>query len=373
MNKSATAEQSSIDKPLAQLDDYRLLGASGLRVSPLCLGAMTFGTEWQWGAGFEESKRMFDYYVEKGGNFIDTANIYTNGTSEQYVGELVAPLRSQMVVATKYSINAPPIPGLPASSTTAKNANQGGNHRKALVQGLDESLKRMKLDYVDVLYVHVWDLRTPIDETMRALDDVVRSGKALYVAVSDTPAWVISAANNTAHLRGWSPYIGLQTRYNLLDRSLEWELGPMAKANDIGIIPWGALAEGFLTGKHKKGQPTDTKRGEFLERHFSEERNWKIVDEVVAVAKEIDRPAAQVALNWLAQKPGVTSPLVGARTLDQLKENIAALEFTLSPDHMQRLDQVSERPIAQQPFPRNFIATMDMTVGSTKVDRRYAV
>ncbi|ELR15354.1 Aryl-alcohol dehydrogenase (NADP+), putative [Acanthamoeba castellanii str. Neff] len=163
MNKSATAEQESIiDKPLAQLDDYRLLGASGLRVSPLCLGAMTFGANWgQWGAGFEESKRMFDFYVEKGGNFIDTANVYTNGTSEQYVGELVAPIRSQMVVATKYSINLPPFPGLPPSPT-AKNANYGGNHRKALVQGLDESLKRMKLDYVDVLYVHacdgVWDV-----------------------------------------------------------------------------------------------------------------------------------------------------------------------------------------------------------------------
>jgi aryl-alcohol dehydrogenase-like predicted oxidoreductase len=368
-----TKDSSSTEERLAQLDEYRLLGASGLRVSPLCLGTMTFGSNWQIGEGFEESKKVFDYYVEKGGNFVDTANIYTEGTSEQYVGELVAPIRSQMVVATKYSINPPSFFGAPASSN-AKNANYGGNHRKAMVQGLDESLKRMKLDYVDVLYVHAWDFRTPVEETMRALDDVVRSGKALYVAVSDTPAWVIATANNTAKLRGWSPYIGLQTRYNLLERSLEYELGPMALANDIGIIPWGAVAEGFLTGKHKKDQTTNPgKRGSFVERHYAEERNWKILDEVIAVADEAKRSPVQVALNWLSQKPGVTSPLVGARTVDQLKENIAALDFKLTPQQMARLDQVSDRPPSEQPFPRNFIAgAVDFTVGATKVERRYA-
>jgi aryl-alcohol dehydrogenase-like predicted oxidoreductase len=361
---------SKNDDKLPQLDDYRLLGASGLRVSPMCLGAMTFGTEWGAGTDFEGSKKLFDLYVEKGGNFIDTASIYTEGSSERFLGELVAPMRSQIVVATKYSSNPPPFPSLPLQARH-KNPNFGGNQRKALVENLDTSLKRMKLDYVDLLYVHVWDFRTPVEETIRALDDVVRSGKALYVAVSDTPAWVVSSANTIAQLRGWSPYIALQTRYNLLDRSLEWELGPMAHAHGLGVVPWGSIAEGFLSGKHKRDQlSADSKRGTWVARHIKNEKNWKILDEVLAISSEVNRTPAQVALNWISQKPGIASPLVGARTVDQLKENLEALDFKLTAEQMQRLDEVSSTPIEQQPFPKAF-TQVDYSLGACKIEKRF--
>ncbi|CAG8493321.1 3775_t:CDS:2, partial [Gigaspora rosea] len=213
-------DSTDVKDTIGDLDDYVLLGRSGLRISPLCLGTMTFGEKFGFGTNYEGSKEVFDCYFEKGGNFIDTANVYNYGESEQFLKELIADKRSQVVLATKYSC---------------------GNHRKSLTENVNESLKRLGTGYIDLLYVHIWDFRTPIEEVMRSLDDVVRSGKVLYV---DAPAWVVSSANMLADLRGWSRFIGLQTRYNLLDRSLEFDLQPACAEYDVGIIPWGCVAEG---------------------------------------------------------------------------------------------------------------------------------
>ncbi|KAF9357664.1 hypothetical protein BGX26_003339 [Mortierella sp. AD094] len=346
------SDSTSIDKTLTALDNYVLLGKSGLRVSPLSLGTMGFGTN------AETSKKMFDTYYEKGGNFFDTANIYTNGDSERFLGEYIAGKRSQCVVATKYSLN-PSIGEVLAGVPSGRNPNGGGNHRKNLVETLDGSLKRMGTGYVDVLYVHVWEFRTPIFEVMRALDDVVRSGKAHYVAVSDTPSWVISSANTLADLRGLTPFIGLQTRYNLLNRSLESDLQPMCANFGVGIIPWSVLAEGFLSGKHSREQTDqDSKRQVHVNSHSKNDKNWQILDEVKAIAKECNKTPAQVAVNWTMQKPGITSPLIGARTMEQFEDNLGALEFTLTEEQMARLDAVSNPK--EWPFPTE-VATRSAT------------
>ncbi|KAF0341918.1 aldo/keto reductase [Gigaspora margarita] len=276
--------------------------------------------------------------------------------SERFLGEYIADKRSQVVIATKYTMN-----------TTGKlqdikfNPNAGGNHRKSLVENLNESLKRLGTRHIDLMYVHAWEYRTPIEEVLRSLDDVVRSGKVLYVAISDSPAWVISCANAIAELRGWSPFIGLQTRYNLLNRSLEYDLLSACTELDVGIIPWGCVAEGFLTGKYTRGSIASIKKsGDIRQmRDLSliglaeREQSWQILDEVKAIAAETKRSPVQVALNWILQKPGITSPLVGARTKAQLVENLKALEFKLTPEQMTRLDDVSETDI--QPFPYSFI------------------
>ncbi|KAF9995994.1 hypothetical protein BGZ65_008399, partial [Modicella reniformis] len=291
----------------------------------------------------EACKKIFDTYHEKGGNFYDTANIYTNGDSERFLGEYIADKRSECVIATKYS---------------------SGNHRKNLVESLDASLKRLGTGYVDVLYVHIWEYRTPINEVMRALDDVVRAGKAHYVAVSDAPSWVVSSANTMADLRGLTPFIGFQTRYNLLNRSLESDIQPMCADLGIGIVPWSVLAEGFLSGKHTRDQKdskSDSKRGGQVNAHFIHERNWRILDEVKAVAQECRRTPAQVAVNWILQKPGITSPLIGARTLEQLQDNLSALEFTLSQEQMTRLDNISNP--SEWPFPQDVIRNLDRFSG----------
>ncbi|KAF9372425.1 hypothetical protein CPB97_001267, partial [Podila verticillata] len=253
-----TVDSSSINQTLTALDNYVLLGKSGLR---------TFGEQWGFGSSNDVSRKIFDRYYESGGNFFDTANVYTNGDSERFLGEYISSKRSQCVVATKYT---------------------SGNHRKNLVESLDASLKRMGTGYTDILYVHLWEYRTPVQEVMRALDDVVRSGKALYVAVSDTPSWVISSANMLADLRGWSPFIGLQTRYNLLNRSLESDLQPMCAEHGLGIVPWGVLSEGFLSGKHSKDKvanaDTESMRKGQVNSLFKEPKNWRILDEVRAIA-----------------------------------------------------------------------------------------
>ncbi|KAF9357663.1 hypothetical protein BGX26_003338 [Mortierella sp. AD094] len=352
---TGASDSTTIDKALTALDNYVLLGKSGLRVSPLSLGAMGFG------ANPETSKKMFDTYYEKGGNFFDTANIYTNGDSERFLGEYISSKRSQCVVATKYSIN-PALGESLAGVTPGRNPNAGGNHRKNLVETLDGSLKRMGTGYVDVLYVHAWEFRTPIFEVMRALDDVVRSGKAHYVAISDTPSWVISSANTLADLRGLTPFIGLQTRYNLLNRSLESDLQPMCADFGIGIIPWSVLAEGFLSGKHSREQTDqDSKRQTSVDTHTKDDKNWQILDEVKAIAKECNKTPAQVAVNWIMQKPGITSPLIGARTMEQLEDNLGALEFTLTEEQMARLDAVSNPK--EWPFPTEFAGRVQNFVG----------
>ena len=211
---------------------YTLFGRSGLRVSELCLGTMTFGEDWGWGASKEESRRIFDRYVEAGGNFVDTSSNYTNGTAERFVGEFVASDRDHFVLATKYTLTDRP-----------GDPNFGGNHRKNLLRSLEGSLARLDTDRVDVLWLHMWDGMTPVDEVVRALDDVVRSGKALYVGFSDTPAWVVSQANTMAELRGWSRFVGLQLPYSLADRSPERDLLPMAKAFEMAVMVWGSSRE----------------------------------------------------------------------------------------------------------------------------------
>ncbi len=320
---------------------YKLLGKSGLRVSELCLGTMTFGEDWGWGASHDESRRIFEAFVEAGGNFIDTANHYTEGSAEQIVGELVAGERDRFVVATKYTLY-----------TRRDDPNASGNHRKSMVQALEGSLKRLKTDYVDLYWVHAWDFTTPVDEVMRALDDLVRAGKVLYVGVSDTPAWIVSQANTLADLRGWSRFIGLQAPYNLLERELEADLLPMAHAFDIGVLTWGPLSSGKLSGKHsRQGEEADSKR---IRHARLTDRENVIIDEVVAIAQEIGRSPSQVAINWIRQQQqrALIVPVLGARTVDQMRDNLGCLEFELSADHLRRLDTVSRMEFG---FPHDFL------------------
>ncbi len=282
---------------------FRFLGTSGLRVSELCLGTMTFGEDWGWGASKEESRAIFDCYVERGGNFIDTANGYTNGTSERIVGELISSDRDKFVVATKYSF--PKVRGDP---------NSGGNHRKSMIRSLEGSLKRFGTDYIDLFWLHAWDFSTTVEEVMRALDDLVRSGKILYVGVSDTPAWIVSRANMLAELRGWSPFIALQIEYSLIERTPERELLPMARSLGMTVTPWAVLGSGVLTGKYNNAPPV-TKisgaSGGHVERRLdatnsqkANDRNLAIARVVVEVAKQIGSSPSQVALAWLRTTPG---------------------------------------------------------------------
>ena len=324
---------------------YRLLGKTGLRVSELCLGTMTFGEDWGWGASREESRRIFTAFAEAGGNFIDTANLYTNGTSEKFVGEFISGERARFVVATKYTLNTRP-----------DDPNGGGNHRKNLVQSLEESLVRLGIDYIDLYWVHAWDAFTPLEETMRALDDVVRAGKVLYVGVSDSPAWAVSRANTLAEWRGWSPFVGLQIPYSLIERTPERELLPMAEALEMTVTPWGTLGGGVLSGKYKSrdNRPhdsrygTDTTWGDV----YVTDRNLAIAGEVEKVAAEIGRSASQVAIAWARQRVPSAIPIIGARRVSQLKDNMACLDIELSPEQMRRLDGISRIDLG---FPLAFL------------------
>jgi aryl-alcohol dehydrogenase-like predicted oxidoreductase len=338
------------DESLCRLDHYRLLGRSGLRVSPLCLGTMTFGTEWGWGADRETSRAIFDAYAERGGNFIDTANFYTNGTSERLVGEFLNGERERFVLATKFTLNMHP-----------GDPNAGGNHRKCMVQSVEASLRRLGTDYIDLYWLHVWDDTTPIDEIMRGLDDLVRAGKIVYIAVSDTPAWRIAQANTLAELRGWSRFIALQVEYNLALRDAERDLVPMALELGLGVLPWSPLASGLLSGKYERSD-LDRQRqsdkgadGGTVSRPLTlSERRIEIAEAVKAVAGEIGRTPAQVALNWLLGRRGVTSPILGARTRAQIEDNLGAAEFTLGAAHRERLDAVSAIELG---FPHDFVAS----------------
>ncbi len=315
---------------------YKLLGKSGLRVSELSLGTMTFGNDWGWGATREVSKEIFDAYADAGGNFIDTSNNYTNGTSEKYVGEFISGDRDHFVVATKYTLNE-----------RADDPNAGGNHRKNLQRSLRGSLKRLNTDYIDLLWLHMWDGFTPIDEVLRALDDVVRSGQVLYVGLSDTPGWVISRADAIAELRGWTRLAAIQAPYSLADRSLEREILPMARALDLAVTPWGLLEGGELTGKYNTS--TDGQR----RYDGASAENIKLAELVMQTAKEIGCTPSQLAINWVRQQTSAQLiPILGARTLDQIRDNLACLDFTLTPDQMQHLTDAS--PISLG-FPRSFL------------------
>jgi aryl-alcohol dehydrogenase-like predicted oxidoreductase len=321
---------------------YKLLGRSGLRVTEICLGAMTFGEEWGWGAAKEESKKIFDAYVNAGGNFIDTANRYTEGTSEKFVGEFIASERESFVVATKYTL-----------FMRHGDPNSAGNHRKNMVQSLEASLKRLKTDYIDLYWVHAWDFITPVEEVMRALDDMVRAGKVLYVGVSDTPAWIISRANTLAMLRGWTPFVGLQIEYSLIERTPERDLLPMARALDIAVTPWAPLGGGMLTGKYhpKRAKESEAKRMA-PESARLKERNMRIAEEVVKIAGEIGCSPAQVAINWVRQKEGVMIPIVGARKVSQIEDNLKSLDFRLEEEHIRRLNEISRIELG---FPHEFL------------------
>src|SRR5919197_835230 len=360
---------------------YYLLGKSGLRVSEICIGAMTFGQEWGWGASKQDSRRVFDAYVDAGGNFIDTANNYTGGTSEKHVGEFIASDRNRFVLATKYT-----------SNTRRGDPNAGGNHRKNMVQSLEASLKRLNTAYIDLYWVHAWDPMTPIEEMMRALDDMVKSGKILYAGISDAPAWVVSQANTLASLKGWTEFIGIQIEYSLIERTSERELLPMASALDVGVAAWSPLGGGVLTGKYSRkdqhninaaaapdktlskegGSRLDVVASSEMANVLLKDRNLVIAEEVSKIANEVGRTPAQVALNWIRQqkllhqqRQSKIIPIIGARNTSQIKDNLACLEFELSNEQMQRLNEVSKIELG---FPHDFLAAnfiKDIIYGGT--------
>ena len=331
------------------LNHYRVLGRCGLKVSPLCLGTMTFGTGAGWSADETTSRAIFDSYLEQGGNFIDTAVSYTNGRSETLLGTFMAGRREQLVLATKFAVNTRP-----------GDPNAGGNHRKAIVQAVETSLKRLETDYLDLYYLHMWDGRTPVEEVMRALDDLVRSGKVLYLGISDTPAWQVSRGNMLAEVRGWTSFIALQMEYNLGQRTGERDLLPMARELGIGVLPWSPLGGGLFSGKYSHDDlatagavPKGTRKewmqqfGRFTERHLA------IADVVNRIAQEIGRTPAQVAIAWTLMQPGVTSTLLGVRTQAQLLANLESLTIELSPEQLADLDQASTIELG---FPHDFLA-----------------
>lgn len=339
---------------------YQRLGSSGLRVSELCLGTMTFGEDWGWGASEAESRRIFDAFVEAGGNFIDTANFYTQGTAETLVGRFVAGARDRFVLSTKYTLYQ-----------RRGDPNAGGNHRKSLAQAIEGSLRRLNTDYIDVYWVHAWDGLTPIEEVLRALDDAVRAGQVLYAGISDTPAWVIAQANTIAALRGLTPFCALQAPYNLLERELEADLLPMAQAFGINALAWGPLSSGKLSGKHSGDAPAESKR---MRRAELSERETAVIAVVQRIAAEVGRSPAQVAINWIRQRPQHPRiiPILGARTEAQIRDNLGCLEWALTPEQIAQLDEVSAIPLW---FPHDFLQApmaRDLIFGGTyeQIDQR---
>lgn len=324
--------------------NYRLLGRSGLRVSELCLGCATFGVNWgPIGSDKEESRRILDAFVEAGGNFVDTSNRYQESQSEAWLGEFMEGRRDWFVAATKYSL-------FDQTGTNNHDPNAHGNHRKNLVRSVEGSLKRLRTDYIDLLWIHIYDFSTPIDEILRALDDLIQQGKVLYVGASNFPAWWIARANTLADVHGWNPFIATQLEYSIVERSCEPEFLPMALELDIGLVCWSALAGGMATGKYNRGalpadQPhrltdeIDPARNHHW--HVMTQRNLRIMDQVTRIADEIGRPVAQVTLRWLMQQKPVTIPLFSARTSAQCQEDLGCVEFSLTDEQMRRIDQAS--------------------------------
>jgi len=318
---------------------YQLLGRSGLRVSELALGVMTFGENWGFGEARDECRRVFDTYVQAGGNFFDTANKYTDGTSERMLGEFIGAERDRFVVATKYTL-----------SMRDGDPNANGNHRKNLRQSVEASLQRLATEYIDLLWLHAWDFTTPADEVMRALDDMIRTGKVLHVGISDAPAWVVAQCNTLAELRGWTRFVGLQVEHSLIERTVERELLPMARSLGLAIAPWAALGGGVLTGKYTRGELSDTRRTERNQRRITE-RNLHIARMVDRIADEEGRTSTQVALNWVRAQRGQVVPIIGARTAQQLVDSLACLEFELNDEQLARLDEASAIELG---FPHDF-------------------
>ncbi len=328
-----------------QNSQYVTLGRTGLRVSPLCLGVMSFGTDWGWGTHEAASAAILDRYLESGGNFVDTADMYTNGHSEEILGKLVADrkIRDRVVIATKFTFSA-----------DQANPNAGGNGRKNVHRALEASLKRLKTDYVDLYWLHAWDTVTPVEEVLFTLNDLVRSGKALSIGLSDVPAWYVARFQTLAEKEGKEPVAALQLEYSLTERQIEREHLPAAQLLGIGVCPWSPLAGGFLSGRYKRTDGGFEGEGRYQTLKDSgnpifekfTNRNWRILDTLLDVAKAMNRPAAQVALNWVATQPGVTSTIIGATRLEQLDQNLSSLEFTIPKELRARLDEVTSLPRA---------------------------
>jgi len=335
------------------LNHYVTLGRSGLRVSPFCLGAMTFGEEWGWGSTVAESEAIIARYMEQGGNFIDTANGYTRGHSEKIIGDFIAhdrPRRDRIVIATKFFTNL-----------YTGDPNAGGTSRKNIVASCEQSLRRLQTDYIDLYWMHAWDKFTPIDETMRALDDLVRAGKVRYIGVSDTPAWKVTQAQMLADWKAWTPFVALQIEYSLIERTIEGDLLPMAQEFGLGVTPWSPLRGGALSGKYTRANAGTQKadRGDRVTA-FLNERSYSIIDELTRIAGELGVTPAAVAIAWVQQRPGVTSTIIGARTMAQLEQNLAALDVPLTADHKAALDKASEPTLG---FPHAFLKFASMISG----------
>jgi aryl-alcohol dehydrogenase-like predicted oxidoreductase len=323
---------------------YRILGSSALRVSELALGTMTFGEKWGWGAGFDESRRMLDLYIDRGGNFVDTASNYTDGESEKQLGEMLVGRRDRIVLATKYTL-----------TSRTDDPNAGGNHRKNMVQTLEQSLRQLRTDRIDLLWMHMWDGITPIDEVVRALDDLVAAGKVLAIGISDTPAWVISRAVAIAELRGWARPAAIQLPYSLSGRDGERELLPMAAALDLAVLAWGNLDGGVLTGKYSEGDGGPRRYGD----HSPGERPAMVAALVREIAAGCDATPAQVCIAWVLAQRRLANlvPILGARTATQLAENLDALDLTLGPELLARLEEATAIRLG---FPSTFLADDDV-------------
>jgi aryl-alcohol dehydrogenase-like predicted oxidoreductase len=318
---------------------YKLLGHAGVRVSEVALGTMSFGTDWGWGADHDTSRAIFDRYAEAGGNFIDTSSNYTNGTSEKYVGEFIHSERDRFVLATKYTLRL--------TSENARNANLGGNSRKAMMTTVERSLRTLNTDYLDVLYMHMWDSTTPIEEILRGADDLVRQGKILYFAMSDAPAWVISSAIAKAEHHGWTRPVAVQVPYSLLNRDIEREVMPMARHHDLAILPWGILERGILSGRSNNPDSDPSKRNRTIT-----DQQRAASDTVQAIADAWERSPAQVAINWVRQQAGTVIPLLGCSKVHQIEDNLASLDFTLTLEQMAELDAIAN---FRAGFPTDFL------------------
>ena len=331
---------------------YKLLGHSGLRVSELCLGTMTFGETWGWGASKAECKQMFDQFAEAGGNFIDTSVNYTDGESETILGDLLKADRDHFVVATKYTLTKP----------DDSDPNGGGNSRKNMMKSVERSLKRLQTDHIDLYYLHMWDYMTPVEEVVRGLDDLVRQGKMLYVAFSDTPDWIVAEANARAELMGWSRFVGMQIPYSLLNRAVERTILPMARHWDMAVMPWGLLNAGILTGKFLKEVSDPTRINP--EKLDLSQKAMSVILEVQKISEELGRPMSQVAINWVRQQQNKAQiiPILGARTAGQLQDNLSVLEWQLSEEQLKRLDEASA---IEMGFPHGFLEGNRYVYGAT--------
>ena len=333
---------------MPRLDHYVTLGRSGLKVSPMCLGAMTFGEEWKFGAEEKVSRNLIDCYLDKGGNFIDTANSYTNGHSEEIIGRHFGQdraRRDRIVIATKFTSNLHP-----------GDPNGGGGNRKSIILACEDSLRRLRTDYIDLYWQHWMDPFTPPEETMQTLDTLIRAGKVRYIGISDTPAWRVVETQMTALCRGWVPLTALQIEYSLLERTVEAELVPMAQRMNLGVTPWGPLRSGVLSGKYSRTSREAESPGRAVMVNPSlTEAAFRLLDVLVPLARSRGTTPARMALAWLMARPGVTAPIIGARTLAQLEDNVAALDLTLEPQDIAALDEVSE---PSKPFPVNFLGRL---------------